>query len=177
MFKPSFSQVANPKDKGAKCFKCQPPSHMAYNCLKKNLHIGLEHEEEPEPQKDEQNENSFDYGVYDPADLDDKELDISLASIVRRILAAPKVKEEDWHQTYIFQMLVRCGNQAQKLIGDSGSYMNVVSASMVECLKLLVEPHPQPYKVAWINNMSIPINQRCLVSLFCGVYSILFGVM
>ncbi|RVX23415.1 hypothetical protein CK203_000007 [Vitis vinifera] len=84
--------------------------------------------------------------IYDPADLDDKELDISLASIVRRILAAPKVKEEDWHQTYIFQMLVRCGNQAQKLIGDSGSYMNVVSASMVECLKLLVEPHPQPYK-------------------------------
>ena len=40
---------------------------MAYNCSKKNLHIGLEHEE-PEPQKDEQNENSFDYGVYDPAD-------------------------------------------------------------------------------------------------------------
>ena len=90
-------------------------------------------------------------------------MDISLASIVRCILAAPKVEEEDWRRTSIFQMLVRCGNQAQKLIVDSGSYMNVVSASMVECLKLPVEPHPQPYKVAWINNMSIP--------LFCGVYS------
>ena len=121
MFKSSSSQVANPKGKGVKCFKCQPPGHMAYNCPKKNLHIVLEHEEKPEPQKDEQNENSFDYGVYDPGDLDDKEVDISLASIVRCILAAPKVEEEDWRRTSIFQMLVRCGNQAQKLIVDSGS--------------------------------------------------------
>ena len=95
-FKSSSSQVAGPKGKGIKCFKCQQPSHMAYNCPK-NLHIGLEHEEELKPQKDEQNENSFDYGVYDPADLDDEEVDISLASVVRRILAAPKVEEEDWH--------------------------------------------------------------------------------
>ena len=144
---------------------------MAYNCPKKNLHIGLEHEEELEPEKDEQNQNSFDYGVYDPTDLDDKEVDISLASVVRHILAAPKVEEEDRRRTSIFQMLVRCGNQAQKLIVDSGSCMNVVSASMVERLKLPVEPHPQPYKVAWINNMSIPVNQHCLVSLSCGIYS------
>ena len=94
---------------------------MAYNCPKKNLHIGLEHEEELEPEKDEQNQNSFDYGVYDPTDLDDKEVDISLASVVRHILAAPKVEEEDRRRTSIFQMLVRCGNQAQKLIVDSGS--------------------------------------------------------
>ena len=49
----------NKKGKGIKYFKCQEPSHMAYNCPKKNLHIGLEHEEEPKLQKDEQNENSF----------------------------------------------------------------------------------------------------------------------
>ncbi|CBI40032.3 unnamed protein product, partial [Vitis vinifera] len=47
------------RGKGIKCFKCQEPSHMAYNCPKKNLHIGLEHEEEPKLQKNEQNENSF----------------------------------------------------------------------------------------------------------------------
>ncbi|RVW30404.1 Retrovirus-related Pol polyprotein from transposon 17.6 [Vitis vinifera] len=126
--------------------KFQQPGHMTYNRPKKNLHIGLEHEEEPEPQKDEQNENSFDYGVYDPIDLDDEEVDISLTSVVRRILAAPKV-EEDWRRTSIFQMLVRCRNQAQKLIIDSGSYKNVVSASTVERLKFPVKPHPQPYKI------------------------------
>ena len=49
--------------------------------------------------------------------------------------------------------------------------MNVVSASTTERLKLPIEPHPQPYKVAWTNNMSIPVNQRCLVSFSCGVYN------
>ena len=141
-FKPSSSQVVDPKGKDIKCFKCQQPGHMAYNCLMKNLHIGLEYEEEPEPQKQEDNGNSFHYGVYDPVDLDDEELDGQLVSMVRRILAVPKVEEEDWHQNSIFQMLVRCGNQAQKLIIDSGSCMNVVSASTTEDLKLPVEPHP-----------------------------------
>ena len=57
-FKPSFSQMVDKKSKGIKCFKCQQPSHMAYNCPK-NLHIGQEHEEELKPQKDKQNENSL----------------------------------------------------------------------------------------------------------------------
>ena len=48
--------------------------------------------------------------------------------------------------------------------------MNVFSTSTIACLKLPVEPHPQPYKVAWINNMSILLNQQCLVSVSYGVY-------
>ena len=92
-FKPSFSQMVDLKGKGIKCFKCQQPGHMTYNCLKKYLHIGLEHEEKPESQKDEQNENSFDYEVYDLVDLDDEEVDISLGFVVRRILKTPKVEE------------------------------------------------------------------------------------
>ena len=97
---------------------------------------------------------------------------------MRCILAAPKAEKEDWRQTSIFQMLVRCGNQVKKLIIDGGSCMNVVSSSMVECLKLPVEPlklpvepHPQPYKVAWIDNTSIPVTHRCLISFSCGIYS------
>ena len=111
-FKPSISQMFDKKGKGIKCFKCQQLSHMTYNCPNKYLHIGLEHEEKPESQKDEQNENSFDYEVYDLVDLDDEEVDISLGFVVRRILKTPKVEEEDWRQTSIFQMLVRCKNQA-----------------------------------------------------------------
>ena len=111
-FKPSFSQMVDKKSKGIKCFKCQQPGHLAYNCLKKYLHIGLEHEEKPESQKDERNEKSFDYEIYDPVDLDDEEVDISLGSIVRRILKTPKVEKEDWRRTSIFQMLVWCKNQA-----------------------------------------------------------------
>ena len=170
-FKPSSSQVVDPKSKGIKCFKCQQLGHMAYNCPMKNFHIGLESEEESEPPKQEDKGNSFDYGVYDPFDLDDEELDGQLVFVARRIFAVPKVEEEDWRRNSIFQMLVRCGNQAQKLIIDSGSCMNVVSTSSIECLKLPVEPHPQPYKVAWINTMSIPVNKCCLVSFSYGVYN------
>ena len=93
-------------------------------------------------------------------DLENDEEDNSLVSLVRRILAAPKVEEEDWRRTSIFQMLVHCGNQAKKRIIDGGSCTNVVSSSMVEHLKLPVEPHPQPYKVAWIDNTSILVTHR-----------------
>ena len=43
-------------------------------------------------------------------DLEEDEVDTSLLSVVRCILAAPKVEKEDWRRTSIFQMLVRCGN-------------------------------------------------------------------
>ena len=68
-------------------------------------------------------------------------------------------------------MLVRCRNQAKNLIIDGGSCMNVVSSSTVERLKFFVEPHPQPYKVAWIDNTFIPVTHRCLISFSCGIYS------
>ncbi|KAL4596213.1 hypothetical protein ACB092_12G148200 [Castanea dentata] len=116
-------------------------------------------------------EDAFDYGYFAMDDLEKDEVDTSLLSVVRRILAAPKVEKEGWRQTSIFQMLVRCGTQAKKLIIDGGSCMNVVSSSTVECLKLPVEPHPQPYKVAWIDNTSISVTHRCLISFSCGIYS------
>ena len=49
--------------------------------------------------------------------------------------------------------------------------MNVVSSSTVERLKLPIEPRPQPYKVAWIDNTSIPVTHRCLISFSCGINS------
>ena len=100
-FKPSSSEMAVLKGKGIKCFKCQQPGHMAYNCPRKNLHIGLESEGEPEP-PNEENGSSFHYGAYDHVDLDDEELDGQLVSMVRRILAVPKVEEKDRRRTSIF---------------------------------------------------------------------------
>jgi hypothetical protein len=181
-FQPSGSKQpsADPKGKNhmaskgggkdSKCFKCGEAGHMAYQCPRRNLHIGVEHEDEPDQQNHEDDEESFDVGAFNTDDLEDDEIDSSLISVVRRILAAPKVEKEDWKRTSIFQMLVRCGDQARKLIIDGGSCMNVVSTSTVERLKLPVQPHPQPYKVAWIDNTSILVIQRCLVSFSYGAY-------
>ncbi|KAG5535161.1 hypothetical protein RHGRI_023069 [Rhododendron griersonianum] len=150
-FRPSVSKqtsanTADPKGKnhvankgGGKdnrCFKCGETGHMAYQCPKRNLHMGMEQESEFDQQRNDDNDDSFDVGVLNTDDLEEEEVDNSLISVVRCILTAPKVEKEDWRRTSIFQMLVRCGNQARKLIIDGGSCMNVVSAATVERLKL-----------------------------------------
>lgn len=96
------------------------------------------------------NQILFDYSYYNPNDLEEDEVYNSPLSVVRRILASPKVEKEDRQCTSIFQILVRCGNQARKLIIDCASCMNVVSIVTFEHLKLPAQPHPHPYKVAWI---------------------------
>ena len=43
--------------------------------------------------------------------------------------------------------------------------MNVVSKDAFTLLNLKVEPHPTPFRVAWVNDHTLPVNQRCLVSI------------
>ena len=43
--------------------------------------------------------------------------------------------------------------------------MNVVSKDAVKLLNLKVRPHPNPFRVAWVNDHTLPITQRCLVSI------------
>ena len=83
-----------------------------------DLHIGFEDKEKATQQDEDHKEDVFNYGDFATNDLEEDDEDISLVSIVRRILAAPKIEEEDWRRTSIFQMLVRYGNQAKKLIID-----------------------------------------------------------
>ena len=48
--------------------------------------------------------------------------------------------------------------------------MNVVSKDAVKLLNLKVEPHPNPFRVAWVNDHTLPVTQRCLVSIQMGDY-------
>ena len=57
------------------------------------------------------------------------------------------------------------------LISDGGSDINVVFETTVERLKLPMEPHPKPYKVAWINSTSILVTKQCLVPISHGRYN------
>jgi hypothetical protein len=46
--------------------------------------------------------------------------------------------------------------------------MDVVSLDAVRKLKLATEKHPQPYKVSWVDDTTIPMKQRCLVNFALG---------
>ena len=48
--------------------------------------------------------------------------------------------------------------------------MNVVSKDVVKLLNLKVEPHSTPFRVAWVNDHTLLITQRCLVSIQMGDY-------
>lgn len=48
--------------------------------------------------------------------------------------------------------------------------MNAVYISTVEHLKCLIKLDPQPYKVVWIDETTILVTQKCIVSFRCGTY-------
>ena len=43
--------------------------------------------------------------------------------------------------------------------------MNVVSKDAIKLLNLTIEPCPNPFRVAWVNDHTLPITQQCLVSI------------
>ena len=68
-----------------------------------DLHIGFEDKEMATQEDEDHKENVFNYGDFATNDLEEDEEDISLVSIVRRILAAPKIEEEDGGELQFFR--------------------------------------------------------------------------
>ena len=80
------------------------------------------------------------------------------------------VDNGNWKRTSIFHTVIQSGDKKCKLVIDGGSSMNVVSKDVVKLLNLKVEPHPNPFRVAWVNDHTFLITQRCLVSIQMGDY-------
>lgn len=73
------------------------------------------------------------------------------------------VDKENWRRSSLFETRVRCNDHLCGLIIDTGSCTNVVSKD-VRKLGLKTEPHPSPYKVAWVNNTNLKLDEKCLVT-------------
>ncbi|KAJ9698825.1 hypothetical protein PVL29_007754 [Vitis rotundifolia] len=73
-------------------------------------------------------------------------------------------EEEDWRRTSIFQTHVACQGRLCTLIIDGGSCSNLASKELVEKLNLKTEDHPNPHQIAWVNETSILVSSRCLVT-------------
>ena len=82
-----------------------------------------------------------------------------------RCALAEQRDTDDWRKSAIFQTYTKCGDKTCKVIIDSRSCINAVSFNVVSHLSLKLIPHPNPYKVSWVDTSSIAIKKRCVVLL------------
>ncbi|KAM5575250.1 hypothetical protein ABKV19_014275 [Rosa sericea] len=146
-----------------RCWKCKGFGHLMGQCP--NRLVAFADKEDPiastnpEQKANEvvelQAEQEMEVEVYDPC------------LVLRPVLTTQKEHEEDWRSN-IFQTRVRCNGQLCNLVIDGGSCSNVISEEAVLKLGLPTEPHPSPYKVAWVNNTNLKVNDRCLVTYSIG---------
>ena len=148
------------------CHKCHHKGHIASCCPQRALALDVEQSilENGEDQ------------IIDPLDYSGDEDDLhencdedACVGVVRCVLSTT-VDDDHWKRTSIFHTVVQSGDKKCKLVIDGGSSMNVVSKDVVTLLNLKVEPHPNPFRVAWVNDHTLPVTQRCLVSIQMGDY-------
>ena len=70
----------------------------------------------------------------------------------------------------VFYIYLRIGDRSCKLIVDSGSCINVVSADSVAKLGLTLVPHPAPYFVSWIDASTLPVTHQCAIPMKVSTY-------
>ena len=89
--------------------------------------------------------------------------------VVRCVLSTT-INNDNWKRTSILHTIIQSGDKKCKLVIDGGSSMNVVSKDAVRLLNLKVEPHSNPFRVAWVNDHILSVAQRCLVYIEIGKY-------
>ena len=143
------------------CHKYHHKGHIAYRYPQRALALDVEHS----------NLENEKYQIVDPLDYSGDEDDLhedcdddACVDVVRCFLSTT-MDNDNLKRTSIFHTIIQSGNKKCKLVIDGGSSMNVVSKDVVKLLNLKVEPHPNPFKVAWVNDHTLPIAQRCLVSI------------
>ncbi|GAV89970.1 hypothetical protein CFOL_v3_33381 [Cephalotus follicularis] len=99
----------------------------------------------------------------DANDVLDGKMLHSTQNVVRYVFTTPK--QDDWRRTIFFHTYTKIGDVSNKVIIHGGNCMNVVSKGAITSMNLKLEPHPQPYKVAWVDNTTMSVTERCLVHL------------
>ena len=157
------------------CHACKQIGHYAAVCPHRSLYAT--NEPEDEEQYDEEIEAKPFNAEPQYEATEDKLQDIEpddgtpLLFLGRRLLVADSKEEnEDRNRNSIFRSRVNCKGKSRNMTIDGGSAIIVISLEAVEKLKLPTEKHQRPYKVAWVNNYSIPVRKQCVVPFRVGKY-------
>ena len=147
--------------------KCHHKGHIASRCSQRAL--ALDVEQNSFEDEEDQIVDPLDYSG-DEDDLHEDCDDEACVSVVKCVLSTT-VDNDNWKRTSIFHTVIQSGDKKCKLMIDGDSSINVVSKDVVKLLDLKIEPHPNPFKVTWVNDHTLPIAQRCLVSIQMGGYN------
>ena len=133
--------------------KCHHKGHIVSRCPQHALALDVEHSclENEEDQ------------IIDPLDYSSDEDDLhedcdedACVSVVRCVLSTT-IDNDRWKRTSIFHTVIQSGDKKCKLVIDGGSSMNVVSKDVVKFLNLKVELYPNLFRVAWVNDHTLPV--------------------
>ena len=148
------------------CHKCHHKGHIASRYPQCALPLDVEQSSLEE--EEDQIVDPLDYSG-DENDLHEDCDDDVCFGVVRCVLSTT-VDNDNCKRTSIFHTIIQSGGKKCKLVIDGGSSMNVVSKDAVKLLNLKVEPHPNPFRVAWVNGHTLPVAQQCLVSIQMADY-------
>ena len=108
--------------------------------------------------------------------LTPEELTLALAAPLGTTLSKTSTESnsesgtEDSQQSSIFLTYTKIYTTIVKILVDSGSVVNAVTAASVPILGLQAQTHPRPYRAMWINDASLAVTRRCLVPLQVAGY-------
>ena len=148
------------------CHKCHHKGHIMSRCPQRALALNVEHSslEDEEDQIVDHSDYSSDED-YLREDCDDE----ACVGVVRCVLSTT-VDNDHWKRTSIFHTVIQNEDKKCKLVINRGRSINVVSKDVIKLLNLKVEPHPNPFRVTWVNDYTLSVTQRCLVSIQMGNY-------
>lgn len=109
--------------------------------------------------------------IHDETPLSDEEENLfidTLMSIMRCMTTYRE--EEDLRRMNIFSMYILCKEKRRKLVIDKGSTKNGISTYAILELISRTNHHPKFFLVSWVNQTSLHITCRCLVSIKMGSY-------
>ncbi|XP_031387148.1 uncharacterized protein LOC116200441 [Punica granatum] len=155
-----------PSSSGAKCFKCGEPGHRQSECKKGEKRAMF-------IEKEFSDDVVYVAGGDREVEFDEEEEIVTRDGVpnlvVRRSCMTPRAVDEDWLRNNIFQSTCTIGNKVCRFMIDSGSCENIVSAEAVQKLSLRSEPHPEPYKLAWLKKVGeVSVLKRALVTFSIG---------
>lgn len=100
--------------------------------------------------------------------------------VLHPVLTTKVVKNsEEWRRNSIFHTRIRCNVQLYSLVIDGRSCTNIMPEKVCKKLSLKTKPHPELYKVAWVDNTNLKIQKICMVTYKIGEFTehVLYDVL